>query len=83
MFSLFFNPIYICVELFTFIYIYDNMKLRMNEICKGIELAYNCNINLYIKDDYPAVNNDKNLFKEFSSPIKQSNNKWSNVILSR
>ena len=50
--------------------VYDNMKLRMNEICKGIELAYNCNINLYIKDDYPAVNNDKNLFKEFTEAMK-------------
>ena len=50
--------------------VYDNIKLRMKEICKGAELAYNCNINLHIKDDYPAVNNNKTLCKEFIKSIQ-------------
>jgi len=50
--------------------VYDNIKLRMKEICKGVELAYNCNINLHIKDDYPAVNNNKTLCKEFIKSIQ-------------
>ena len=50
--------------------VYDNIKLRMKEICKGEELAYNCNINLHIKDDYPAVNNNKTLCKEFIKSIQ-------------
>ncbi|MGL6105259.1 amidohydrolase [Romboutsia sp.] len=49
--------------------VYDNLKLRMSEICKGIEISYNCKINLHVKDDYPAVKNDKNLYKEFMKAI--------------
>ncbi|MEG1312332.1 MAG: amidohydrolase [Romboutsia sp.] len=45
--------------------VYNNMKVRMTEICKGIEKSYNCKINLYIKDDYPPVNNNNHLYEEF------------------
>lgn len=51
--------------------VYDGMKARMNEICRGAELAYNCNINLYVKDDYPAVKNDKVLYKEFIKVMEE------------
>ncbi|HSQ88402.1 amidohydrolase [Romboutsia sp.] len=49
--------------------VYVSMKERMKEICKGIELAYNCKINVEIRDDYPSVNNDKNLCKEFVEAV--------------
>ncbi|MGL5314392.1 MAG: amidohydrolase [Peptostreptococcaceae bacterium] len=61
--------------------VYDGMKARMDEICRGAELAYNCNINLYIKDDYPAVKNDKALFKEFLKVMDAENTEGNVIIL--
>ena len=45
--------------------IYEKMKNRVREICKGLEVMYNCKIDVKISDDYPAVNNDKELYNEF------------------
>lgn len=45
--------------------IYEKMKNRVREICKGLEVMYNCKIEVKINDDYPAVNNDKELYNEF------------------
>ncbi|MGL4914079.1 MAG: amidohydrolase, partial [Romboutsia sp.] len=45
--------------------VYSNMKERIREICKGLEISYKCKIDVKIKDDYPAVNNNKNLCREF------------------
>lgn len=48
---------------------YEYMKKRVREICTGIEISYNCKINVEIRDDYPAVNNDKDLTNEFIEAI--------------
>lgn len=48
---------------------YNKMKNRIIEICKGYESVYNCNINVNIVDFYPAVNNDKDLCREFINAI--------------
>ncbi|RDY24463.1 amidohydrolase [Romboutsia maritimum] len=50
---------------------YINMKKRIKEIARGFELAYDCKIKINIKDCYPAVNNDKKLYKEFIKTIKE------------
>lgn len=44
---------------------YITMKNRMIEICKGYESVYNCKITVNIRDSYPAVNNNKELYSEF------------------
>ena len=49
--------------------VYVSMKERIKEICKGIELSYNCKINVEIRDDYPSVNNDKNLYEKFVEAV--------------
>ena len=49
---------------------YLNMKKRINEIAQGLELTYNCKINVNINDCYPAVNNNKKLYDEFVSTIE-------------
>lgn len=43
--------------------VYNLIKRRIFEITKGFEIAYNCNINLDIKDFYPPVYNDKYLYE--------------------
>lgn len=45
--------------------VYDNIKQRIYEICEGLEKVYNCEIKVKLRDDYPAVNNDSKLVKEF------------------
>ena len=49
--------------------VYSKIKNRIHEIAKGYEVAYNCRIEINIKDDYPAVNNDENLYNEFAKVI--------------
>lgn len=49
--------------------VYDFMKKRVMEIAKGFEVAYNCKIEVSIKDDYPAVYNDFDLYNEFIDAI--------------
>ncbi|MCT4507818.1 MAG: amidohydrolase [Tepidibacter sp.] len=49
--------------------VYDKIKQRIVEISCGFEKSFDCNININIKDDYPAVNNDKELFYEFKEAI--------------
>lgn len=49
--------------------VYEGIKNRLSEICRGIEISYNCTININVKDGYPSVKNDKNLCKEFVKSI--------------
>ena len=49
--------------------VYEKIKERINFICKGIEEAFECRVDLYIKDDYPSVNNNKELCNEFIKAI--------------
>lgn len=49
--------------------LYQKIKGRLREICRGLEVTYNCKIDLEIRDDYPAVNNDTNLYNEFIKSI--------------
>ncbi|SHH01510.1 amidohydrolase [Tepidibacter thalassicus] len=49
--------------------VYDKIKERICEIADGFEKAFNCKININIKDDYPAVNNDVKLFEEFKNAL--------------
>lgn len=45
--------------------VFNLIKNRINEICKGYEIAYNVKMNLKITDFYPAVTNDEKLTSEF------------------
>lgn len=49
--------------------VYEKIKERMRLICKGIEEAFECSIKLYVKDDYPSVDNDRELCSEFINAI--------------
>lgn len=49
--------------------VYERMKLRVRELARGFELAYNCKININIIDDYIAVKNDKGLYQEFVEAV--------------
>lgn len=49
--------------------VYKCIKDRIYEIAKGHEIAYNCKIEVKIKDDYPAVNNSEILYDEFVQVI--------------
>lgn len=49
--------------------LYEKMKERVREICRGMEVMYNCKIEVNITDDYPAVYNDKNLTREFIEAV--------------
>ncbi|MDL0298784.1 N-acetyldiaminopimelate deacetylase, partial [Clostridioides difficile] len=49
--------------------VYEKMKLRVRELARGFELAYNCKVNINIIDDYIAVKNDKDLYQEFVEAI--------------
>jgi len=42
--------------------VYDIIKQSINNICSGIAMAYNCKIRVDIRDMYPEVYNDKQLF---------------------
>lgn len=44
--------------------VYTNIKKRINDINKGLEKMYNVNIETEIRDMYPAVYNDDELFDE-------------------
>jgi N-acetyldiaminopimelate deacetylase len=49
--------------------VYETIKQRVRELAKGYELAYNCKIEVKIKDDYPAVNNNEALYEEFEKAV--------------
>lgn len=51
--------------------VYETIKNRIRELAKGYEVAYNCSINVEIRDDYPAVNNNETLYEEFVEAIGQ------------
>lgn len=51
--------------------VYETIKKRIRELAKGYEVAYNCSINVEIRDDYPAVNNNETLYEEFVEAIGQ------------
>ncbi len=55
--------------------VYRKMKNRLFEIAIGMEKAFDCKINVHIKDDYPAVNNDIKLFEEFKEAIENEKTK--------
>jgi len=40
--------------------VYNTIKDRMLSLCKGMEAAYNCDIDMIFRDMYPPVINDKN-----------------------
>ncbi|TDT62874.1 M20 metallopeptidase family protein [Fonticella tunisiensis] len=42
--------------------IYNTLKRRMQEINRGLEMSFNCEIELEIRDFYPPVVNDPNLY---------------------
>lgn len=44
--------------------VYEVSKARLTEICKGLEIVYNCEIKVEILDDYIAVDNDENMALE-------------------
>ena len=48
---------------------YNHIKSRMMEIGKGLELMHNCEIDIEIRDMYPAVNNDKDMYWELVKAI--------------
>jgi hippurate hydrolase len=50
---------------------YDTMKASMHAISKGIELSYSVDVNLEIRDYYPAVINDHTLFTDVKSLLKE------------
>jgi len=45
--------------------VYKNIKSRIVSITEGIQTAYGCEIEVVIRDLYPAVINDTNLTEEF------------------
>ncbi len=45
--------------------VYDTIKSRMGDFAKGLEISYNCEIELIFRDMYPAVDNDEVLTAEF------------------
>ncbi|MEF9992317.1 MAG: amidohydrolase [Peptostreptococcaceae bacterium] len=49
--------------------VYETIKQRVRELAKGYEVAYNCKIDVEIRDDYPAVNNNETLYEEFEAAI--------------
>ncbi|CAH2214430.1 amidohydrolase [Tepidibacter aestuarii] len=49
--------------------VYDKIKQRVFDIACGFEKSFDCSININIKDDYPAVNNDEELFYELKEAI--------------
>lgn len=51
--------------------VYETIKKRIRDLAKGYEVAYNCSINVEIRDDYPAVNNNEALYEEFVEAIGQ------------
>jgi N-acetyldiaminopimelate deacetylase len=53
--------------------IYSKIKERINDLAKGYECGYDCKIKVNIKDDYPAVNNDENLYEEFVNAVGKEN----------
>lgn len=53
--------------------VYSKIKERINNIAKGYEYSYDCKIEVNIKDDYPAVNNDENLYEEFINAVGKEN----------
>jgi len=57
--------------------VYNKIKERVREIACGFEKSFNCEINIEIRDDYPAVNNDEELFYEFKEAI---DNKYIKIL---
>ena len=51
--------------------VYETIKERIRQLAKGYEVAYNCEIDVEIRDDYPAVNNNEALYEEFEKAIGQ------------
>ncbi|MEW9123928.1 MAG: M20 family metallopeptidase [Thermotaleaceae bacterium] len=49
--------------------VYDAIKRRMALIAKGVEAAYECEVDLIFRDMYPAVTNDPSLFEEFEAAV--------------
>ncbi len=49
--------------------IYNNMKNRMISIAKGLEVGYDCKIDIVFRDMYPPVTNDLDLTEEFIDSI--------------
>lgn len=49
--------------------VYETIKKRVRELANGYEVAYNCKIDVEIRDDYPAVNNNEALYEEFEEAI--------------
>lgn len=57
--------------------VYNKIKERVREIACGFEKSFDCEINIEIRDDYPAVNNDEELFYEFKEAI---DNKYIKIL---
>ena len=52
--------------------VYETVKARIVKMAKGMEISHDCSIKVSMKDDYPAVNNDGQLFEEFKELIDQN-----------
>jgi len=51
--------------------VYKTIKSRMIEINEGLQKMYNVKINTEIRDMYPAVINDENLFQMFKEILNE------------
>ena len=49
--------------------VYNTLSNRMKEFAKGLEVMYNCKVNVEIIDGYLAVNNNKELYEEFVKAV--------------
>lgn len=48
------------------------IKERMEKICKGVSLTTDCEVNLLIREGYPAVSNDKNLIEKSIEAVNKA-----------
>lgn len=62
--------------------VYQKLKKRISDIIKGIEISFNCDIKIRVKDDYPAVNNDLDLYLEFEQIFKDELIKMQPLMIS-
>lgn len=53
--------------------VYKKIKERMVSIVKGLEVSYDCEIDLIFRDMYPPVNNNENLVNSFINIIGEEN----------
>lgn len=50
---------------------YNTIRNKLVSICNGIEISWDCKTQIDIRDMYPAVNNNKELFTKFKAIIDE------------